>query len=163
MLFAGVEMVTTARRSVLIGAPLILGLLELGHPAIWPGDAISAALQPIATWWTALHVLQVPLFALLGLAVFLLVQDLELWVATVSRYAIIARTLRSDARHQPRSSVWTPAAERSKADWLSLDHEHGGLYGPGAEPVQGLLAGVSDIGRMSGLRHSLRIVECGTE
>jgi hypothetical protein len=30
---------------------LILGLLELGHPAIWPDDAISAALQPIATWW----------------------------------------------------------------------------------------------------------------
>ena len=45
----------------------------------------------------------------------------------------------------------------------SLYYVDGGLYGPGAEPVQGFLAGVSDIGRMSGLRHSLRIVECGTE
>src|SRR5262249_34636313 len=87
--FAGVEMVTIARRSILIGTPLILGLLELGHPAIWPGDAISAILQPIATWWTALHVLQVPLFALLGLAVFLLVQNLQLWAATISRYSIM--------------------------------------------------------------------------
>jgi hypothetical protein len=89
VLFAGVEMVTTARRSILIGAPLILGLLELGHPAIWPSDVISTTVQAIATWWTALHVMQVPLFALLGLAVFLLIQDLELWAATVSRYAIM--------------------------------------------------------------------------
>jgi hypothetical protein len=102
VLFAGVEMVTTARRSVLIGAPLILGLLELGHPAIWPGDAISAALQPIATWWTALHVLQVPLFALLGLAVFLLVQDLELWVATIAPNGSLREQIRS----------WLPASLR---------------------------------------------------
>jgi len=32
---------------------------------------------------------------------------------------------------------------------LLLDHEHGGLYGAGAEPVQGFLAGVSRRGWLS--------------
>ena len=30
-----------------------------------------------------------------------------------------------------------------------VNHEHGGLHGFGAEPVQGFLAGLSDIGRVS--------------
>jgi hypothetical protein len=66
----------------------VLGLLELGHPALLPGDDIVATIAPIATWWTVLHVLQVPLFALLGVAVFLLVRDLNGLAAKVSRYAI---------------------------------------------------------------------------
>src|SRR5262249_40265815 len=40
------------------------------------------------TWWTVLHVLQVPLFALLGVSVFLLVQDLDGRAAAISRYAV---------------------------------------------------------------------------
>ncbi len=75
-------------RLIIFGAPLILGLLELGHPALLPGDDIVATIAPIATWWTTLHVLQVPLFALLGLAVFLLVRNLDGRAATISRYAI---------------------------------------------------------------------------
>ena len=66
----------------------MLGLLELGHPALLPGDDIVATIAPIATWWTIFHVLQVPLFALLGVAVFLLVRDLDGHAAKVSRYAI---------------------------------------------------------------------------
>jgi hypothetical protein len=77
-----------SRRLIIFGAPLILGLLELGHPALLPGDNIVATIAPIATWWTALHVLQVPLFAFLGVAVFLLVRDLDSRAATISRYAI---------------------------------------------------------------------------
>jgi hypothetical protein len=73
---------------IIFVAPLILGLLELGHPALLPGDDIVATIAPIATWWTALHVLQVPLFALLGVAVFLLIRGLDSRAATVSRYAI---------------------------------------------------------------------------
>ena len=72
----------------MFGVPLVLGLLELGHPALLPGDDIVATIAPIATWWTILHVLQVPLFALLGVAVFLLVRDLDGRAAKVSRYAI---------------------------------------------------------------------------
>ena len=59
-----------SRRLIMFGVPLVLGLLELGHPALLPGDDIVATIAPIATWWTILHVLQVPLFALLGVAVF---------------------------------------------------------------------------------------------
>lgn len=76
-------------RSVVFGSPLALGLIEIGHPAIWPGDAIFATIHPIATWWTTLHVLQVPLFALLGLAVLLVVRGLNSRSASYSRYAII--------------------------------------------------------------------------
>lgn len=63
-------------------------MLELGHPALLPGDDIVATIAPIATWSMAPHVLQVPLFALLGVAVFLLIRGLDSRAATVSRYAI---------------------------------------------------------------------------
>ena len=44
-------------RLIIFGAPLILGLLELGHPALLPGDDIVATITLIATWWTTLHAL----------------------------------------------------------------------------------------------------------
>ena len=78
----------TRRRWVLFGAPTLLGLLEIGHPALLPHDDIVATIAPIATWWTVLHILQVPLFALLGIAVFLLVRDLGGCAAAISRGAI---------------------------------------------------------------------------
>jgi hypothetical protein len=49
----------TARRALVLGPPLVLGLLELGHPGVMPGTPIAATLVPIATWWTVLHVAQV--------------------------------------------------------------------------------------------------------
>jgi hypothetical protein len=76
------------RRLVLLGVPLLLGILELGHPALLPGDPIVATIGPIVTWWTTLHVLQVPLFALLGFAVIMLVRDIDNQSATISRWAI---------------------------------------------------------------------------
>ena len=53
----------------MFGVPVLLGILELGHPAFSPWDPVIDTLAPIALWWTAL---QVPLFGLLGLAVVLL-------------------------------------------------------------------------------------------
>lgn len=76
------------RRSIVLGAPLVLGLLELGHPALLPGDNIVDLITPIATWWTVLHVLQVPLFALLGVAVLLLLRELDGRTSAISRFAI---------------------------------------------------------------------------
>lgn len=76
------------RRILLFGVPLILGTLELGHPGLWPGDDIVATVAPMAAWWTALHVLQVPLFALLGVAAFLLVRGLPGRAALIGRRAI---------------------------------------------------------------------------
>jgi hypothetical protein len=72
----------------LFGVPLVLGVLEVGHPALLPGDDIFATIAPIARWWTLLHILQIPLFALLGVAVLLLLGDLRGQAATVSRHAI---------------------------------------------------------------------------
>jgi hypothetical protein len=65
------------RRLLLLGVPLILGILELGHPALLPGDPIAPNIGPIVTWWTTLHVLQVPLFALLGYAVIMLLRGID--------------------------------------------------------------------------------------
>jgi hypothetical protein len=56
----------TTHRALVLGPPLVLGLLALGHPGVMPGTPIAATLAPFATWWTVLHVAQVPLFALLG-------------------------------------------------------------------------------------------------
>src|SRR5262245_20021510 len=84
----------TMRRSLLptslvIATPLVLGTLEVGHPGLVPGDEIVTTIVPIVTWWTVLHILQVPLFALLGASVFLLVRDLDGRAADVARYAAV--------------------------------------------------------------------------
>lgn len=67
------------RRLVLFGTPLITGTLELTHPV-----------HPFAgpEWWLALHVLQVPLFALLALAVGLLTSGLSGPLPLLSRFAV---------------------------------------------------------------------------
>src|SRR5690242_5169703 len=77
------------RKLVIFGVPLVLGLIETAHPALWPNDPIFPVVHAIATWWTVLHVLQVPLFALLGLAVLFLIEELKTPFATISRYSII--------------------------------------------------------------------------
>lgn len=76
------------RRVVLLGTPLILGILELGHPLLDHTNPIKM-LAPIATWWIILHLLLVPLFALMGWTIFLLLQDVHNRAATVSRYATV--------------------------------------------------------------------------
>ena len=76
------------RNIVMFGAPTLLGLLELGHPAFWMSDPVIDTVAPIAPWWTALHVAQVPLFALRGVAVVLLLRDVQGHAALISRCAI---------------------------------------------------------------------------
>ena len=45
-------MSATARRALVLGPPLVLGLLELGHPGVIPGAPIAITLAPIvwARW-----------------------------------------------------------------------------------------------------------------
>jgi len=78
---------TPIQRSVVLGAPLVLGLLEIGHPALGPQDNICSTLEPITVWWTVLHVLQIPLFALLGIASYLLLRQFTGRIALVGRVA----------------------------------------------------------------------------
>ncbi len=37
-------MTATTRRALVLGPPLVLGLLELGHPGVMPGTPIAATL-----------------------------------------------------------------------------------------------------------------------
>src|SRR5689334_15319283 len=75
------------RRIILLGTPLILCLLELGHPLLDHKNPIRM-LAPIVTWWITLHLLLIPLFALMGLAFYLLLQDIHNPAATISRWAM---------------------------------------------------------------------------
>lgn len=81
-------MSAAARRALVLGPPLVLGLLELGHPGVMSGAPIATTLAPMVTWWTVLHVAQLPLFALLGLVVALLVRGLDGRAARISRGAV---------------------------------------------------------------------------
>ncbi len=76
------------RRVVLFGTPLILCILELGHPLLDHMNPIKM-LAPIATWWIILHLLLVPLFVLMGWTIFLLLEGVQNRAATLSRYATV--------------------------------------------------------------------------
>lgn len=78
---------TLLRRLVLFGVPLILGVLEIFHPV--PGTSgIVATLSPQVNWWLTLHLLQLPLFGLLAVAVLLLTAGLHGRAATISRIGV---------------------------------------------------------------------------
>ena len=76
------------RRVVLLGTPLLLGALELGHPLLDHMNPIKM-LAPIVTWWIILHLLLVPLFTLMGWTLFLLLQGIQNRAATLCRYATV--------------------------------------------------------------------------
>jgi|688.fasta_scaffold44493_6 hypothetical protein len=70
------------------GTPLFLAALELRHPT---GDGKTTPFEgilPQVDWWLLLHLLQVPLFGLMGLAVMLLVSKLKGLAVSVSRVGI---------------------------------------------------------------------------
>jgi hypothetical protein len=79
---------TLFRRLVVIGTPLVLGALEIFHPM--PGENFIADLHPHVGWWLILHVLQLPLFGLMALAVATLLSQAQARgvAAGVSRIAL---------------------------------------------------------------------------
>ena len=70
---------------IILGTPLTLGLLEIWHPVGLPGKTPYESVLLKADWWFTLHLLQLPLFGLLGLAVILLTKNLQGWAASISR------------------------------------------------------------------------------
>lgn len=74
------------RRVIILGTPLVLGILDLFHPTI-PGS-IYETLSPQLTWWITLHILQLPLFCLLALSVYLLLDGVKGTLATVSKVGL---------------------------------------------------------------------------
>jgi hypothetical protein len=78
---------TWLRRSILLGTPLVLGGVTIFHPIDFGAEPYSiVAGNP--TWWTILHLLQLPLFALLALAVLLLTWNMPGRTPVISRIAL---------------------------------------------------------------------------
>lgn len=76
------------RRIILLGTPALLVLLELGHPPLDHMHTISM-LTPIVSWWIVLHMLLVPLFALMGWTFFLLLEGVQNRAAILCRYLTV--------------------------------------------------------------------------
>jgi hypothetical protein len=74
------------RRLILLIPPILLMVLEWWHPAGF-SKHVFPTLYPERHWWLTLHLLQLPLFALVGTAIFVLLADIHHWSATVSRVA----------------------------------------------------------------------------
>lgn len=76
----------TFDRVILLGAPAVMGILGLVHPVVRVDPV--AALSDRASFWLAVHLLQLPLLAFLASAVWLLTSDLSGAAVTVSRAAL---------------------------------------------------------------------------
>ena len=79
---------TVTRRLALFVPPALVIAFELGHPI--PVPPIYPAVAPHMPWWLYLHVANLALFPLLGLAAYVLVKDVRNRAATWSRVAIAA-------------------------------------------------------------------------
>jgi hypothetical protein len=90
-----VEFGLTLRRIILLGTPLLLTGLLIFHPS--PYDDVAGELVPIAEWWITLHTIGFLLFALMGVAVWMLTAGLWGFVATLSRVAAVLFAVFYDA------------------------------------------------------------------
>jgi len=68
------------RRATIFGTPIALGTLAAIHPMM-PADNLGT--------WNLIHTLQIPLVALLGISVLLMLRDIRAGVATAARLAIL--------------------------------------------------------------------------
>ena len=75
------------RRLVLLGTPIALAILELFHPVAITGDALVDLGHRVSIWMTV-HLLQLPLFGLMALAVYFLIDGIQSAAATVGRIAV---------------------------------------------------------------------------
>lgn len=79
---------TLLKQIIVLGSPLVLGILEIWHPVGQPNMTPFESILPVVDWWLTLHLLQLPLFGLLGIGVILLVHNLRGWATIVSRIGI---------------------------------------------------------------------------
>jgi hypothetical protein len=72
---------------VLLGAPAALGLLGIWHPEhVFFDEMLSHSHH--GDWWLILHILQMPLFALVATSIWLLLQKTDNLYASLSRIAL---------------------------------------------------------------------------
>jgi hypothetical protein len=79
-------MQTTLRRLALFVPPVLIAVFELAHPVVLP--PIYPAVLHHLPWWLYLHVANLALFPLFGLAAYLLVRDVPNRAAAWSRVSI---------------------------------------------------------------------------
>ena len=89
------QIASTLRRIVLLGTPLALTVLLVFHPS--PYDDVADQLVPIAGWWIALHTIGFFLFALMGVALWMLTAGLRGVFVTLSRVAAVIFAVFYDA------------------------------------------------------------------
>jgi hypothetical protein len=75
------------RRILLLGVPLAVALLGATHVAVLEPTAFQA-LRDHVEWWIVLHILQLPLFGLLALAVYTLTDGLRGPLVLISRIGL---------------------------------------------------------------------------
>ncbi len=75
------------RRVIILGTPLVLGILDIFHPTFSSGG-IFTGISGHLEWWIILHILQLPLFCLLALSVYLLLDGVQGKLATLSKVAL---------------------------------------------------------------------------
>jgi hypothetical protein len=73
-------------RVITLVAPLLVGVLNVTHPMFNP--PVYAGIIHHLSWWIRLHLLNLFLFPLIGLAAFLLVKDAHNLAATVAKLAL---------------------------------------------------------------------------
>ncbi len=76
------------RRLIVLGTPLVLVILLSTHPVFPQQASVFRGILPHLDWWLTLHVLQLPLFGLLALAVYLLIEDIHSVATVISRLAL---------------------------------------------------------------------------
>jgi len=77
---------TSVRRVLLFAPPALLGIVNFRHPILTA--PIYRSVSPHLSWWSTLHFLNLGLFALLGLAVYLLLDGVHNAAANLSRVAL---------------------------------------------------------------------------
>jgi hypothetical protein len=79
----------TIRTLITLGAPLLVGALNIFHPTHFDQAALYDGLHNLTAWWITLHVLNLFGFGLLGLAAYLLILERHGIAATVGKAALI--------------------------------------------------------------------------
>ncbi|MDP5275564.1 hypothetical protein [Chengkuizengella axinellae] len=72
---------------IMIGGPLFLGTLEIWHPHHVDFNEMVSSHEK-ANWWLILHLLQLPLFGLLALSVFFLLENIKNVASIISKIGL---------------------------------------------------------------------------
>ena len=130
------------RRIILLGTPLVLTVLLFFHPSLY--DDVAGELMPIASWWIALHTIGFFLFALMGVALWMLTTGLRGVAATLSRVAAVVFAVFYDAGDAIAGISTGILARSAEAGALGERAAVGAIQTLWADPFKNLLF---DIGR----------------